>query len=110
MGIGDYIHVVTVQNPTGVVPDGEGGFTEGWTDLDPAKWDVSITPATARDLERVGAGTVITTATHLITGQYRSDVSTQTRVLFEGAIYHITGARDPDKRHETLECTADEQL
>lgn len=108
--IGTFRHVVTVQEPSGMIPDGEGGFTEGWTDLDPAKWDVSITPATARDLERVGAGTVITTATHIITGRYRSDVDTTTRVLFEGRTFHLTGVRNPEERNETLECTADEQL
>jgi SPP1 family predicted phage head-tail adaptor len=108
--IGEYRHVVTVQAPSGMVPDGEGGYTEGWTDLDPAKWDVSINPATARDLERVAAGTVITTATHIITGRYRSDVDTGTRVLFKGRIFHLTGVRNPEERNITLECTADEQL
>ena len=110
MTIGDYRHVVTVQDPTGMVSDGEGGFTEGWTDLDPATWDVRISPATARDLERVGAGTVITTATHVITGRHRPDVSTGARVLFERRIFQVTGLRNIDERDVTLECTAEEQL
>jgi len=110
MDIGTYRHVVTVQEATGTVPDGEGGFTEGWVDLTPAKWDVSINPATARDLERAASGTIITTATHVITGRYRPDVTTESRVVFEGRIFHITGVRNLEERNRTLECTAAEQL
>jgi head-tail adaptor len=108
--IGSYRHLVTVQDPTGTIPDGEGGFTEGWIDLTPATWYMSIAPATVRDLERVASGTVITTATHIITGRYRADVSTGTRVLFDNRIFHLTGIRNIDERNITLECTADEQI
>jgi SPP1 family predicted phage head-tail adaptor len=108
--IGTYRHVVTVQAPTGSVADGEGGWTEGWADLTPAEWHVSISPASARDLERVGSGTVITSATHLITGRYRPDVTTATRALFEGRLFAITGVRNTDERNVVLECTAEEQL
>ena len=62
-----------VSDPTAMVPDGEGGFIEGWADLDPADWPVRITPATARDMERVASGTVITSATHVIEGRWRPE-------------------------------------
>ena len=51
MPIGDYRHVVTFQTVV-KSPDGDGGITENWIDLDPATWDVAILPATVRDLER----------------------------------------------------------
>jgi len=110
MAIGSYRHVVTVQDPTALMPDGEGGWTEGWADLDPAKWDVSIIRATARDLERVGAGTILTTATHVIEGRYREDVSLTTRLLFEGRVFAITGIDNVEERDITLRLIAEEQI
>ena len=72
MAIGDYRHVVEFQTPT-TGPDGDGGIVESWANLDPP-WNVAITPATVRDLERTTAGTVVATATHVIRGRYRSEL------------------------------------
>lgn len=110
MAIGDYRHRGTFQDPTAMVPDGEGGWIEGWADLTPADWPVSITPATVRDLERVAAGTVITSATHVIAGRWRPDVSTRSRMLFEGRIFHLTGIRNVDERDIRMELIAEEQV
>jgi len=110
MAIGDYRHRGTFQDPTMMVPDGEGGFIEGWADLVPADWPVRITPATARDMERVASGTVITSATHLIEGRWRPDVSTTTRMLFEGRIFHITGIHNVEERDITMRLLAEEQV
>jgi len=109
MAIGDQRHIGTFQDPA-MVPDGEGGFVEGWADLDPADWPVSITPATARDMERVASGTVITSATHIIVGRWRGDVSTKTRMLFEGRIFHITGIINVEERDITMQLLAEEQI
>jgi head-tail adaptor len=110
MAIGDYRHRGVLQDPSTLVPDGEGGWLEGWADLDPPDWPMSITPATARDMERIAAGTVITSATHVITGRWRPAVSTKTRVLFEGRIFHITGIQNVDERDVTLRLLAEEQI
>ena len=97
MSIGEYRHVARFQNPGDPVPDGEGGFTEGWADLDPP-WPVAIEPATVRDLERETAGTVITTATHIVRGRYRADVTEDTRIFFDGRTFEIVGVQNVDER------------
>ena len=89
MAIGAYRHVVRFQTPT-TGPDGQG-VVETWTDLDPP-WAVSIQPATARDLERQTAGTIIATATHIIRGRYRADVGVDDRCL-TGARFGLPGSR-----------------
>lgn len=104
MEIGSYRHRVTFQNPGAAVPDGDGGYTQTWTDL--AEWYVSIQPASARDLERVAAGTVIATATHIIRGRYLAGVSTQTRMVFNGRTFEITGVSNLEERNILMELVA----
>jgi len=101
MAIGAYRHVVTPQNPGAAVPDGDGGFTQAWTNLDPVEWHVSIEPATARDLERVAAGTVTSTASHIVTGRYHAGVTTKTHLLFGTRILTVTGVQNPEERNIT---------
>jgi head-tail adaptor len=110
MAIGDYRHHGVFQDPAAPAPDGEGGWIEGWTDLTPPDWPIAVVPATVRDIERVAAGTVITSATHVITGRWRPDVSTATRILFEGRVFHITGIQNVDERDITMQLIAEEQL
>jgi len=106
MARGDYRHTVTFQNPGPAVPDGDGGYTQSWVDLVPASWRVSITPATARDLERVAAGSVISSASHLVRGDFHPDVTTKTRIVFDGRQFSITGKQNPDERNVTMELLA----
>ena len=110
MAIGDLRHVGVFQKPGGQIPDGEGGYIDGWIDLTPAPWPVQITPATARDLERSAASTVVATATHLIVTRWRSDLDTSARMTFEGRIFSITGIQNVDERDQWLRLTAEEQL
>jgi SPP1 family predicted phage head-tail adaptor len=84
------------------VPDGDGGFTHTYAPLVPPTWWVEIKPATARDLERIGSGTVLSTATHLVTGRYRSDVTTQTRLTFHERVFSVTGRMNPGERNREL--------
>lgn len=96
-------HLVTLTNPGAAVPDGDGGFTQTQTALDPADWWVRIEPATVRDLERVTAGTVLSTASHVVTGPYRSDVNTTTQITHEGRLFSVVGVADPEEMHvETI--------
>lgn len=92
---------ITFQNPGPAVPDGDGGFTESWTDLPPAA-DAKVAPASQSALERVAAGTILTTATHVVTVPYRAGVSTKTRILLDGRRLNITSVQDPDERHVEL--------
>jgi len=107
--IGDFKHLVTFQERT-TAPDGAGGYTETWQDLSPATWKVQIAPAAAADLERVAAGTVLTQATSIIRGRYHPGVSTQTRMLYNGKTYAITGAVFVDRRPPEMELAAVETM
>jgi head-tail adaptor len=93
-------HLLTFENPVSV-PDGEGGFTTTWTELESRH--AEIKPATARDLERVTASTTISSASHVMTFDYHPDVTTQTRVSWttKGARVHtanVTGVSNPEER------------
>lgn len=96
MAIGDYRHIAKFQTST-TVPDGDGGMTETWVDLEPP-WAVAIQPATVRDLERNTAGTIVATATHIIRGRYRPDVTVEARMVFNGRTFRITGVANPKER------------
>ena len=54
--------------------------------LDPAYLDVSIRPASVRDLERLTAGTVTATATMLVEGRYHPGITTETRLTYHDAM------------------------
>lgn len=101
MAIGAYRHVVTFQTAT-VVPDGGGGTIETWADLAPP-WAVDIRPANVRDLERRTAGTIVATATHVVTGRYRPDVTIAGRLIFDGRVFRIAGVSNVDERGITME-------
>ena len=96
-------HRVTLQNPGPGVPDADGGFTQSWTDLVPPAWTCEIKPATAVDLERVAAGTVLSTNTYILRGPYHAQLATSSRVLFNGRIFNVTGVSNPEERNvETI--------
>jgi len=94
-------HLVTLENAV-ETPDGGGGFTEVWTALSPATMYAEIKPATARDLERTVASTAQSTASHLVTMDYRSDVTTKTRVLFGARVFAVNGVTNPEERNREL--------
>jgi SPP1 family predicted phage head-tail adaptor len=100
--VSDRPHKVTLQSPGPAVSDGDGGFTQSWTDLVPPSWTCEIKPATERDLERVAAGTVITTNTYIVKGPYRPDVTTKARLLFNGREFSITSVANPEERNVEL--------
>lgn len=89
--------VVTVTNPGAAVPDGDGGYTQAYSPGTPAQWFVAIQPATAADLERTAAGTVLSQASHIITGAYRSDVSTASRLEYGARTFYVRGVANPDE-------------
>jgi head-tail adaptor len=96
-------HRVMYQNPGPGVSDGDGGVTQSWFNLVPPELSVEIKPATAKDLERVAAGTVIATASHIVTGPYHAGVSTKTRIVFGGRVFQVVGVSNPEERNiETI--------
>jgi SPP1 family predicted phage head-tail adaptor len=101
---------ITLQNRSGApIPDGEGGYTQPWADLATGV-DARIAPATQAALERLAAGTVITTATHVVTIPYLAGVSTSTRILIDGRALNITSVQDPEERHVELILVCEEAV
>lgn len=101
MNVAKLRHLVTLQNPGALVP---GGFAETFTALSPAQVWAEIKPATARDLERVAAGTVMSTATHVVSMRHHSQVSTQTQIVFGTRTFSVTGVTNPDERNIETVC------
>jgi SPP1 family predicted phage head-tail adaptor len=113
VNVGTLRHSVTLERPGAAVPDADGGFTQTWTALTPATVWAEIKPATARELERVVASAVQSTASHLVTIRYHPEVTTETRItkgrrnangsLASGSReFHIQGVQNPDERNIAL--------
>jgi SPP1 family predicted phage head-tail adaptor len=98
MNPGALRHRIVLENPGTPVVDGDGGFTQTWTALVPSPVSASIVPATARDLERNVAGTVLSTASHLVTIRHHSGVTQQTRITYGTRLFSVTGIYDWEER------------
>jgi SPP1 family predicted phage head-tail adaptor len=94
-------HLVGLQNPT-TAPDGQGNYTETWTDCAPPTAQAEIRPTGSSDLERVQAGTVTANASHLIAIPYQADVTTKTRVTYGPRVFSVLGVMNPDERNIEL--------
>jgi|SRR5262245_1951425 len=95
---------VVVEVPTGISSDGEGGYTDAWTDSPPA-WDVAIDVTGGGTQEQRSGQTVLTQATLNVTGPYRSDVTTAARLRrSDGRHLAIVGVVEPDGRPFELQC------
>jgi head-tail adaptor len=92
-------HRVTLQNPGPPVSDGDGGFTQTWIDCVPPAVQAEIKTATAEDLERLASGTVIASASHIVTFGYHPQVITKSRILFNGRIFNVTNVGNPEERN-----------
>lgn len=112
--IGALRHRITLQNPSAVASDGDGGFTQTWTTIasrvsasvDPAMVSQTSVSGRSQSMELRTANTVTSRATHLIMVRYRSGITTKTRVVFhDGATdraMSITGIYDTEERHNSL--------
>ena len=107
--IGQQRWLVTFEDPDPPVPDGEGGYLQTWTAVVPPTWFVRVRPATARDAERVTAGTVITHVSHVVYGRFHPGVSTRTRMIHKGQTYHVTSVINVEDRDSDMELIADLQ-
>jgi len=92
-------HLVTVQHVAGRVPDGDGGYIDDWQDNTPATWFVEVAPASARELERVKAGTTIANASHVVNGPWRPDITTTSRIVLDGSrVLNVASVSNRDER------------
>ena len=80
--IGDLRQVGTLSNPGTPVADGDGGFTQTYTALDPEEWRFAIERASVRAAERHFAGAVIAHGTYIMRGRFHPDITTQTRIVW----------------------------
>lgn len=103
-------HRVSLQNPGDPVPDGDGGYTEGMTPLNPPQMFASIEPATAQNLERDFAGTVVATATHVVTMPYHPGVTLETELVFKGRTFSVIGKANREERDRELVLLCAEQV
>ena len=103
-------HFVTLTGPGTSAPNADGEFVPTTAPLDPPTWWCAIAPATVRDLERSTAGTVVTTATFIVEGDYHAGITTQTQITTDdGRVFYVAGVQDPDLRHVTTICFCSEQ-
>lgn len=105
-----YPKLVVFQDPGPALPDGAGGYTQTWADIPPGTWRVSVRPAAVADLERLGAGTVITQGASVVRGHYHAGVSTRSRMLFNGKTWSITGVVSVDTIPPAMELAVVEQI
>jgi len=108
-------HKVTVQVPGDPVSDGYGGYTEGWVDVTPNTLYVRIQPASVSDLERMTSGSVITSASHIVTCPYHAGVTTKARLLFtdisgKARTFTVAGLINPEERNRELILLCGERL
>jgi len=103
MRIGDYRRYVTLDAPGTATADSDGSYTQTYAALTPAGAWARIESATTRNLERITAGTVLSTATHLVSMRYHAGVTTQTRITYGSRQFNVAAVANPDERNiETI--------
>jgi hypothetical protein len=80
--IGAMRQVGTLSTPGTATSDGDGGFTQTYTALDPAEWRFAIEKASVRAAERHFAATITAHATYIMTGRFHAGITTQTRIVW----------------------------
>ena len=108
MSVGERGHKVLLENQGGSVPDGDGGFVEGWVEV-ATVWG-RVSPASAADLRRVVAGTVTALLPYLVVVPYVPGVTTQTRITYHGRFFALQAVRNVDERNIRLEIICEERV
>lgn len=96
-------HRVLVDNPGASTPNGDGAYTTARV-VSPVPWDVAIAPTAAEDMEHAEAGATTATVTHVLTGRWRADVTSQTALTFNGRRLNVIAVRNPEERNVSLIC------
>ena len=86
-------HRVDVLNPSGAPRADDGEYVQDYAATGYAY--ASIEPATAARLERFTQAGNIATASHVVTMDYRADVTTKTRLMFNGRRFDVLGYGSP---------------
>lgn len=101
VGAGSRRHLVTLENPAPRVSNGRGGFTPTWTALSVSPIWVQIRPVHAAEQEH--SNRVSATRTHVVTGPYVAEVTTKTRLTYQGRVFQVTGVKNVDERDVEME-------
>lgn len=96
-------HRVTLQQPS-ETPDGAGGVTRTWQDVATLWAEIEALSAN----ESVEAARLVSGITHRITLRYRSGVTAQMRVSFDGRVFNIRSVTNLLERDIILEVLAEE--
>lgn len=107
--IGARSQYVTLAEPT-TTRNTDGGFDEVPAPLDPPAVMASVEPADQRSLERVAMGTVVSTASHIVTMPYHPGVTTKTVITVEGRTLKVISVRDPKWAHRETIAVCVEQV
>jgi len=99
--IRDLRHRISIEQLTRTA-DGQGGFTESWSQF-ASVW-ANIVPTSAA--ERFFAQRIESNVTHKIGIRYLSGVASEMRIIFETRIFQIHGVRkiDEEKWFMILDC------
>jgi head-tail adaptor len=95
---GERRHLVAVEGPSATAMTGDASYAQTWAPLDPPTWYCAIAPATSGAMERLGAGTTSSQATHILTGRHHPGITTQARVLFDGRVLHVLFVSNREER------------
>jgi SPP1 family predicted phage head-tail adaptor len=99
---------VSFQKPGPPVGNPDGGYEQSWIDLVPFSLSVRIAPPTARDMEQVIAGTVTATITHVISGPWHPQVTTKTRINYNGRVFFVASVANVEERNVEMVLLATE--
>lgn len=102
-----YVTLATAGEPQ---DDGDGGYTQTPVPLNPPAVFVQMVPATARELERHFASTVVSTATSIVTMPYHPEVTTKTVITFGTRTLNVLGVANPEERNRETVCACAEAV
>lgn len=109
---------VTIDNPSAVTSDGDGGPSRLWPPDGGvrlgARLPANVEPALARSLERLVAKTSESNASHIVTVRYIGGVTTQSRVTWHDGggdrTLYVNGVSDMEGRHVVLALSCAEAI
>ena len=113
--IGRRPHYVSFENPGAPIPDGDGGYTPGPVTI-VGRAFVRIQPATGGDQERVGAGTVLSRQSYIVSAPYLPGLTTETVMRFPDArvgrdrLFTVTSVTDDEEAGANVTIVCDEIL
>src|SRR5262245_21348357 len=103
-------HRLQLEGPGALVPDGDGGWTQGWGPLTPPEVWGSVRPASLADLERVVAGATTATQPSIVRCEYHPGVTVRTRVKFGTRTLNVVNVVNEAERNVALTLVCDEDV